>query len=1095
MNRPTNKTINKTLHYCFAIPFVFATLASVAFAQQDETVDADQLSFFETKIRPILVEHCYECHSADAEDVEAGLLLDSKPGWMTGGDSGPAIIPGDVDGSLIVDAVRYTENVVSAMPPSSKMSADKIAAIEQWVQMGAPDPRTEAKQHAATDAFDLRERFETHWSWRAPVRQELPSVRDSQWPTQPLDHFILSALESAKLRPATDADRRTWIRRVTFDLTGLPPTLAEIDAFVADESPQAYARVVDRLLDSKQFGEKWARHWMDLVRYAETYGHEFDYPIDHATEYRDYLIRAINADVPYDQFVLEHIAGDLIENPRRHPTDDFNESIIGTGFWYLHEATHAPTNVLQNEADIMANQIDVFGKAFLGLTIACAQCHDHKFDAISTADYYALTGYLHSSCRQLYPLDPHREIKNSANAIRQQLQQAGNAVTQSAASSNLSYDLPAYLEACKTLLSGESKPDSAAIDTLAKQQKLSAEHLTRWVDLLTKQHDADKKSPSAALAIASHLADSNQIAPLQKTQAAISKQWQEFKDTSTLFADFDSGALPSGWTTSGIAFQAVDQSLSFPTNKDAASFPMAGTVDSGVLGGRARGILRSPTFTITTPNIHIRMRSGPGQTVRLVIDNYQMAHFSALLFNGTIMKGKEADTDGQWAWRSISGDLKKYLGHNAYLEFIDESDRSIAVDQIWFSERGSPRASPEPLVDTLLQQDADVSQRWTQAIAALASGNRDDFVEWMLQQGVVTWSDLVPQATEPLAAAAKLAKQMPHPRYVVAMAQGSFEKPHIYIRGSHTNLGDELTPRFLTALGGENESRLEMAQRVVDPANPLTSRVFVNRLWHHLFGRGLVETVDDFGPQGRPPSHPKLLDQLALDFVDSGWSMKQAIRTMVLSRTYRQASVAHPELDSAIVSVADPTNRLLHRMSVRRLPAESIRDAILAISGRLDSRMFGPSVATHRTAYMTGRGARGSGPLDGDGRRSIYLSIYRNFLNPFLTTFDMPNPFGPKGRRSESNVPAQALALMNDPFVVEQAKLWSNRAIQQQSDERQRIIEMVGAAHGEIPTDGDIQRYLDFIEAQTGAYQGDRSKAWADFAHALWNMKAFYFLR
>ena len=315
---------------------------------ESENANSEQIEFFESKIRPILVQHCYECHSAQSgEDLEGGLFLDSRMGWQKGGDSGPAIIPGDADESLVMHAVRYQEDVVSAMPPSSKLSEDQIKLLAQWIRDGAADPRNEVASHDDADEFQFEQRFKEHWSWRRVQKPAVPRIAEQSWPNNFIDNFVLSRLESEGIKPAVAADKAIWLRRVYFDLIGLPPTIDQIDAFMADPSDMAREKVVTSLLESQHFGEKWARHWLDLVRYAETYGHEFDYPIPVPHEYRDYVIRALNLDVPYDQLIREHIAGDLIESPRRHPSEDFNESIIGTGFWYLHEATHAPTDVLK----------------------------------------------------------------------------------------------------------------------------------------------------------------------------------------------------------------------------------------------------------------------------------------------------------------------------------------------------------------------------------------------------------------------------------------------------------------------------------------------------------------------------------------------------------------------------------------------------------------------------------------------------------------------------------------------------------------------------------------------------------------------------
>ncbi|HBV64887.1 MAG TPA: hypothetical protein DEF45_17905 [Rhodopirellula sp.] len=1030
----------------------------------EDAPTADEVQFFESKVRPIFVEHCYECHSATSDEVEAELLLDSKWGWMTGGESGPAIIPGNLDDSLVIDAVRYEEDKVTAMPPRSKLSDKEIEILEKWVQMGAPDPRTSKKPVTTeTKEVDFQKRFNEHWSWRPITKPELPWVGDGEWPRSDLDRFILHKIEAAGLKPASEADRRTWLRRVYFDLIGLPPTVDQIAAFLGDDSDNAHEKVVDELLKSPHFGEKWARHWMDLVRYAETYGHEFDYPLRYAHEYRDYLIRAFNADVPFDQFIREHIAGDLLDKPRQNPEEGWNESIIGTGFWYLHEATHAPTDVLGNEADIMDNQIDVFGKSFLGLTIACARCHDHKFDAITTADYYALTAYLQSSCRQEYPLDlsgkraaANREINRLRGRGVDALKASDWIVARESRKNFGDY----YRVALRVI--AESKPDTdktVLVGELAKAEELDAAMLQRWVD----KHESIKNE----------LIDPG----------------YDLKNQN-VFADLQGDELPEGWTTSGLAFSPTGSALQFSSDGEVL---VPDTVDSAVNGKKQVGILRSPTFEITTDRIHVLMKASAGAAVRVVIDNFQMAEFNALLFRGTFLNNKGTDTQGQWQWKSLAGDLRKYKGHNAYLEFIDNGDAFIAIDKVVFSDGGPPGkvGGKETVFDA-----GSLSQMEKQAAIDWKNGTVHPLMLALFRNQILSVADISQEAAESLGQARQMAEALPPVRRVIAMAQGTSEDAHVYIRGSHQNIGEVVPARFLEVLDGEPATRLELADRVATLENPLTARVIANRIWHHLFGVGIVPTVDDFGPQGLPPSHPKLLDWLATDLVEHGWSLKHLMKQMVLSSTYRQRNVANTGISEKLIASVDPSNDLLHRMRVRRLSGEAIRDAVLVASGRFDPKPFGPSVATHRTPFMTGRGARASGPLDGNGRRSVYLSVYRNFLNPFMLTFDMPSPFGPQGRRSNSNVPAQALTLMNDPFVVGQAKVIADKILAVPGqDKEQKIAIMVESVQGVVPTEKQTRQFLQFLENQTKAYGKEDNRAWADLAHALLNMKAFYFLQ
>ncbi len=1213
-------------------------------------ISPEQLEFFEAKIRPIFVDHCYKCHSTAAEKIKGGLVLDSKWGWETGGDSGPALVPGNLSESLIIDGVRRSEAIIDPMPPKSKLSDAQIAALEKWVEMGAPDPRPKVEKDAGTlvEAFDLKKRFAEHWSWRPVTKPQPPAaVKNAAWPKNVIDRFILAKIEAAGLQPALPADDRTWLRRVTFDLIGLPPTPEQI----RQAANRSRSQIVDELLASPHFGEKWARHWMDLVRYAETCGHEFDYEIHHAHEYRDYLIRAFNADVPYDQFVREHIAGDLLPEPRRHPAEQFNESVIGTGFWYFHDATHAPTDVLQDEADHQDNQIDVMGKAFQGLTIACTRCHDHKFDAISTADYYALAGYLHGSARTNFPLDPGRARETAATRQKQLQAEA----TPFLAARSGDFEPGAYFLAAASLVrakSAESKPDpwagevfedfesgdyggwklqgqamgaqpatgafpgqqavsgfrgkglvnswnrddnltgtltsepfliqrpfvnflagggkhrqtrielaingkpvlqtsgknneklepaswdvakwkgktaeiriidrqkggwghinvdhivfsdfpagkpyrplpdDGAIASAAKDAGLDPAKLRAWCEVLTA--DAKPNTPEGILT--QWL--SNPTAVRQPNWEGVNRAGRDFRAETRVFADFSGEALPEGWTTSGLAFQPTGKAAPKLRFDPAAPFAEPGTADSGLLGKKHVGTLRSPSFEIQ-PEHEILVRLNAEKVlVRVVIDNYHMATFNGLLFNGTFFKDNHSSTNtqGEFRWLRLSGNLTKYAGHRAYLEVVDAGDGFAAIDEIRFAKRNPPQQQPHPLIQALLAKsvpktDAELAA----ALNAAWKTGKPGVLNWLSRHRLAAPADFHPNLAPLLAEGANLAQNLPPARFAVTMTNGTPERAQIYIRGSHQNRGAEVPNRFLEVLGGMEGDRLTLANQIASAENPLTSRVIVNRLWHHLFGRGIVPTTDDFGPQGQPASHPELLDWLAADLVENGWSLKHAIREIALSQTYAQASVANPRLDPGKIANVDPENTLLHRMPVRRLQAEAIRDAILAVSGRLDPKQFGPGIATHRTPFMTGRGARGSGPLDGAGRRTIYLSVYRNFLNPFLLSFDMPGPFGPKGRRSVSNVPAQSLALLNDPFVIEQAKLWAQNVLANPEPATpQRIAAMVEAAFSHQPGPERLQTLQAFLERQSAEHGALDERAWADLAHALFNAKEFVYLR
>jgi hypothetical protein len=953
------------------------TLGASARAQDFSAAD---VQFFETKVRPVLADRCLSCHSA-AKKVKGELHLDTRAGVLRGGERGPVLELGSPEKSRLIDAIRYM-NPDLQMPPKGKLSDDQIAALEKWVKLGAPWPK-EAEPAGgggaeAPAAFDVQKRKAAHWAWQ-PIRAvPPPAVTNSAWVADPIDQYVLAKLEAKQLTPAAPADRRALIRRAYFDIVGLPPTPEAVETFVNDASPDAFAKVVDDLLASPHYGERWGRHWLDLVRYAETYGHEFDYPIPHASEYLYYVIRAFNADVPYDRFAMEHIAGDLLPEPRLHPTEGYNESPIGTGFWYFHEQTHAPVDVRQHQADRVDNQVDVFGKTFQGLTIACARCHDHKFDAISTRDYYALYGVLESTRQQQAFLDPHGKVASHV-ALIDQARREGDALVAAAAQ------------------------------------------------------------------------------PVARTTP-------EYPATATRFEGFDAPTF-DGWFPTGFAFGAgpAGEAQWDSVRRDPPRLARPGVAHSGLLAGKLRGTLRSRSFVIDKPYVDFLL-AGNGGRVRFLVDTYTMDEFSALLFEGLTFDVKTEN--GRFQWHRI--DASRYLGHRAHIELIDEGDTYVAVDEVVFTDGSGGLAAPPD------------------------------------EQPVLTALAGSPELTAVAAMMDELAGTLPEPVRVLAAHDGEGVDERVFRRGSYKVLGDVVPRHFLEALDGNGagplaapgagSGRLELARRVASPDNPLTARVMANRVWHHLFSRGIVPSVDDFGVMGQPPSHPELLDHLADRFVRDGWSVKRLIRSIVLSNTYRMSSAA-----SEHATRVDPQNGLLHHMPVRRLQGEAVRDAILAVSGRLDRTPYAPIVDVHLTDFMEGRGrpTTGGGPLDGDGRRSVYTKVRRNFLPPMMLAFDMPIPFNAIGRRSVSNVPAQALILMNDPFVIEQAKVWATRVLGEPGlTPERRIDRMYREAFSRPPTPQETADALEFMKAQAaqlGASADDVS-VWTDFAHVLFNVKEFVFV-
>jgi hypothetical protein len=949
-------------------------------ADLSTTFDTSAIEFFEKSVRPLLISRCQKCHGPEKQ--KGGLRLDSRQAVLQGGDSGPALVIGKPTESRLIAAIKYSDEV--KMPPNSKLPEAEVAILSKWVSINAPWPVSETK--ASPDASllaDMMKQRAKHWSLQPINSPKPPRNKDQSWPKNDIDRFLLSALESNHLKPAPDTDRRSWIRRATFDLTGLPPTPADVEAFVADRSEAAYPKVVDRLLNSPHYGERWGRHWLDLVRYAETSGHEFDYEIPDAWRYRDYVIRAMNADIPYNQFITEQIAGDLLPNPRRNPVDGTNESILGTGFYFLVEGTHSPVDIREEEAFRIDNQIDVFAKSFLGLTVSCAKCHDHKFDAITTKDYYALSGYLKSSRHDHVLIDTNQDRAKTIQEL-----------------------------------------------TAIKNQ------IATWL----KDHGAITSTSLPTIA----------------------------KDESVLFADFPSGSMKD-WFVTGEAFGSGptgNQEFKIVTKGDktvAEPLP-AGVAHSGRISTRLQGTLRSPTFTITHPFIHCLVK-GQSTRINVVIDGFEK--IKDPIYGGLV---KSLNSPDGYRWQSINVDMWK--GHKAYIEFGDGS----TVDYTGSTTRYS-------------DGEHDV------AIAQIRFSNQAAAPQLKDPQPSPSISLNDPVLKDKLARFRSLEASLKPPGFAPAIAEGTPQDDHVHIRGNPRAMGELVPRRFLEVLNSQtshgqtsSSSRLDLANHVTDPNNPLTARVIVNRVWKHHFGEGLVRSTDDFGAMGQAPSHPELLDWLAKEFVAKGWSLKSLHRMIMLSHAYQMTSDAQPEADKV-----DPNNRLLHRMNTRRMEAESIRDSILSVSGRLDTTMFGPSVPTHLTPYMEGRGRPGaSGPLDGAGRRSIYLNVRRNFLSPLLLVFDFPTPSTCIGRRNVSNVPAQALTLLNDPLVLEQASLWAKRVTNNHPDLKRRIRALYESAYSRDPLPEETAAAEHFLLAQTGGPANPQS--WVDLCHALINTKEFLFI-
>ena len=1256
--------------------------------------DAEAVEFFRKKVQPLLKARCFECHSKDSKRLEGGLRLDARPLVLKGGDTGTSAVPGKPTESLLIEAVNYES---LEMPPKGKLPAGEIAIFKKWIELGLPWSEDGLTIDVTEEEFPLNARRQSHWAWQ-PIKQvDAPKVSQADWPRSKADRFIMATLDQHGLKPTPDADRRTLIRRAYFDVIGLPPLPEEVQQFLDDKdaTPAAFEKVVDRLLKSPHFGERWGRHWLDLVRYAETLGHEFDYKLKYAHHYRDYVIRALNDDVPYDQFVTEHVAGDLLPGPRRNATDHTNESILGTGFWWLGELKHSPVDVKGEEASIIDNQLDVFSKTFLGLTVACARCHDHKFDAISTADYYALAGFMQSSHRQHAYQDPGGRIETAVNQLRGIRNTANDIVRTSLQSSRDKHagQITSMLLGASEVLFGNPqpgdndgrstqprsdivfaefegedfgawKPEGKAfatgptvaafpnqqsvtgfagkklvnsyggndglqgtltspefkierniirflvgggsfkgktcvnllvdkkvvrsavgknreqldahewnvsefegkravlqivdqqkggwghinvdqfvftdaekivltkrpIEVVAREHKLDAALLGRWVQALSAEDVASPVHPAWAWKelAKSQVGDARSNAAASKDALSRSSiaaaervkrdtgNWRKFiaETTSVDSVRVDTSAGESSgtlqdWAATGWAFD-LDGGSDLPSTIGAAAAP-SGRYSSARLGKKLRGVLRSPTFTLTKPNLLYRI-AGEGITVRLIIDGYVMDEYNGLLFGGC----KFDVNNPRMHWARQGGDVANFVGHRAHIEIYDDGDGWVVLDDVRLAERGqrtvepvSPAnvahadSKPESIEDASRSfADQIVLSESRDAIAGALPATNEAFA-WTIANDLVSFGSDDEALTKLKTEATAVESAIPAPRYVLAVVDGFSEDEHVFIRGSHKNLGDVVPRRLLTAIAGEKQEklssgsgRLELAKRLLDPSNPFPARVMANRIWHHLFGRGIVASTDNFGVLGQRPTHPELLDHLAIQFVEGGWSVKRLIRSLMLTRTYQMDSKVNPAYADS-----DPQNQWWHRMPIRRLEGEAIRDAMLTVSGRLDRTLLGPPVPVYVTAFMQGRGRPGAGPLDGNGRRSIYTSVNRNFLPPMMLAFDTPIPFTTIGRRTQSNVPAQALILMNDPFVAQQAELWAKRTLATESGSAEaRINSLYESGFARLATEQEIQDGIEFLKTQTAAYEAAATweidvRAWKDLCHVLFNVKEFVFLK
>ncbi|HYG78285.1 MAG TPA: DUF1553 domain-containing protein [Planctomycetota bacterium] len=990
------------------LPFTLLAAAALLhpFSASGAESDAASIEFFEKKIRPALIEHCYKCHSAKSEKIKGKLRVDNRNALQRGGETGPGIVPGDPEKSLIIEAIVY-KNPDLQMPPDNKLPDEMIQDFIAWVKKGAVWPN-EKETHAVVEEkkLDYDKLRKEHWAFQPLKETPPPAVKNAAWPQSPIDNYIAAALEAKNLQPGQRADKRRLLRRVSFDLTGLPPTPEQIDSFINDESPNAFEKVVDRLLASPHFGERWGRHWLDLARYAESAGGGRIVPLNNAWRYREYVINAFNKDKPYDRFIREQLAGDLL------PATDFNErgeNIVATGFLAI-----GPKNLDTQDKDLLRmdvvdEQIDTIGKVMLGMTIGCARCHDHKFDPITTREYYALAGIFRST-KTLTP-------GNVSGVV-----QSG---------------LPLDAEM-------EQKIKEHDKIVAALEQKL---HSLR-VDV--KANAAGKEKPKVDVAAPPATVVATAPAPPPTGKAAdAEKKATDPASLPGIVLDDSQANIIGSWIKSTYMGRYVGEGYIHDNNKQKGE--MIVSFAPTFAAGGLYEVRVSYTSTHTrADNVPVIVQYADGEKTVTVNQRIPPPIDNLYVSIGTFPFS--AGNDGSV---TISN-----TGTNGHV--IVDSVQFISVDP----------ASADTGKAVAVKPAADKPVAGTDPVPAKPATvvRTDDQEKAMLDKLEKEITELKKKApVGPVALAVKDEEQT-----------GDY---NVCIRGDVHRLGQPVQRGFLAlapfpsqAVTSKQSGRIELADWITDPRNPLTSRVMVNRVWHHLFGAGLVRSTDNFGLTGETPSHPELLDYLARQFVAKNWSIKQLVRSIVLSSTYQVSGAARA--DAAKV---DPDNRLLARYNRRRLDVEALRDAMLANSGQLD--LTPPTASLLRLNYEKPKA----------NRRTVYMPIERETIDSMLEVFDFADPNLVVGVRNTSILATQALFFMNSPFAVEQSREAAKRLVAEAPAGTARIQRAYARALGRPPSAEELKLAENFL-ANANGNSPEATAAWAQFYQALFACVDFRFI-
>lgn len=1046
----------------------------VAFALAAISVNAQQdgPAFFEKNIRPILTAQCLGCHSAASRPVMGGLRLDTREFALKGGSRGASIVPGNPAESLLLKAVLHTAGPLR-MPPGPKMKDSDAAMLAEWIRMGAPWGASATTPVSATTTF---------WAFEAPKEPAVPAVKQHGWIRSPIDAFLLAPLEAKGLKPAAPADKRTLIRRASYDLTGLPPTVAEVREFLADESPGAFAKVVDRLLASPRYGERWGRHWLDVARYADSNGLDENLVYRNAYRYRDYVIAAFNKDKSFDRFLQEQLAGDLLPPPKDEKEQ--YERWTATGFLSLGAKMLAEDDPVKMKMDIVDEQLDTTMRAFLGLTVGCARCHDHKFDPISQADYYSLAGIFTSS----KTMDNFKVVAKWHEHVLAPKEDRDRLAAHQAS-----------IEAKRREIAAITKSENERLK-LEATDRIGA-YLLAAADL---QRDAQVRiAPieSAANAIvmdAASFSSGNVNRTLEKKKTNVPKDakgpfFAEYTVEAPAAGEYQLDILDQekGSGTQDIWVNGVWMKRGAGPVQNRAASPETGgwtwlavvPLKSGTNTVRLEHASRFPYFEKILLAPHI----GPltPRTAVQIANKYGVNPDFLDQLVDYLERSNGATASVLYAWETLGTDAPR-------------SNWTSPVAQLFQNHRGATREELASHYEALFRQAVKEGKTATDpAIKALSEFLREKFGPFRAPENARRY--YAPSIREQLAKlddeARKLEAAVPDLPHAMGIRENdSIDDLQIHIRGSHWTLGEKVPRGFLKVLGAQNHlaipakesGRLQLAQWMTQKDHPLTSRVMVNRIWRGHFGRGIVRSVDNFGRLGEKPSNQPLLDWLALRFVEGGWSIKSMHRLIMLSSAY-QMSTAY----DATAAERDPENVLLWRMPRRRLEAESIRDGILSVAGAL-VHVEGGSILKYKDRQYVANTAKG-GDIDYDRpSRAVYIPVVRSSMYDVFQAFDLPDPSASNGDRDSTVVAPQALFMMNSSIMLRHSGTMA--ANLPQADDETRIRTAYDRALSRPPTPTEIDEALTFLNRVQKEWQGDRSKAWQSFCKSLLSSNEFIYI-